>query len=193
MFVKGPMNKIIITMLMAFISLSVNGIDHLKPLGDKGIYIYEGSEEFVDSFRSDSTTIEAIQIIYPSSAPMSLLLISQSDENEEFFVTTATNSKPKPESHTIPINKDLALKLLEVFDIVLKETKVPENDGILGTDGTDYLFYAFPYAGYQWNKGFDDKPSNLIEICEMMSNQIIRFGKLKNNGELMELISAIKK
>ena len=79
------------------------------------------------------------------------------------------------------------------FDIVLKETKVPENDGILGTDGTDYLFYAFPYAGYQWNKGFDDKPSNLIEICEMMSNQIIRFGKLKNNGELMELISAIKK
>ncbi len=193
MFVKGPINKIIITILIAIISQSVKGIDHLKPLGDKGIYVYEGSEEFVDSFRSENTTVEAIQIIYPSSGPMSLLLISQSDESEEYFVTTATNLKPKPESHTIPIKKQLGVKLLEVFDIVLKETKVPKNDGILGTDGTDYLFYSFPYAGYRWNKGFDDKPSQLIKLCEIISNQITRFGKLEKSDEIMELIGVIKK
>jgi len=186
------MNKLLLALIIFSSSFSSYGVDHLESLGERGVYLYEGAEQFVDSFRKKGTSIEAMQIIYPSFEPMRILLIAQDIESESYFLITAAKNKSKPISHSVELNKSLAKNLIDVFDIVLNETKARTENRIPSTDGTVYAFYSFPYAGYRWNKGSNDKPAYLIELCEVIAKYSIAAKDLKSSVEVDKLISAIK-
>lgn len=186
------MSKLAVILMTSVMSLSVGGANHLEPLGENGIYIYEGAEQFVDGLRSDGASVEVMQIIYPSFEPMSVLLISQYYESEDYFISIATKKGGEPKSHSIAVDSTLAERLLEAFDIVLSDTKVRTDNQLDGTDGTIYVFYSYPYAGYRWNTGEGDKPAYLIELCKILASYVNQAKPLKDSIEIDRLLNTLK-
>lgn len=180
------MNKIISTVVF-FILVCSFGLanaqekgDHLEPVG--GIWdLYNFQFEYYSKVRkvlfdglSDSPEIR-FQIM-PSFTPENVLDIEFDRDTEKYFIVyhicetmiwyNEKWEKVKVEKYRTEIDKESVETIKVLFDIVISQTKFPEEETI-GLDGADYYFSINKFglkSGTVWSPSEGTKMRRLIQI-----------------------------
>ncbi len=177
-------------LIFLLLPLKALAIDHLQPLGENGIYQYKGSKEFIEQLNQAGYASLVTHIIYPSGKPFKALRILEDLNKGEFILSIGINTEPSPKIINVKISEALATYTDGLFESVLNDTAALKEVQ-LHTDGTDYVFSNWKYAGFIWNAKVDSKPGLLAKYCENLLKQVVNGKSAKLNDELISIGTSI--
>ncbi len=185
-----------------YVDRKAKEFDHLEP-ADSYFDYFQYRVEYHNKIRSfllDTLNTRPLVIMLVLASFSNEYVINLEKLEGAYLVTKVTTDKSiwyteNPEeinviASTHYISKNLADQVNELFEIALNQTKY-NNDGILGTDGTNYYFTATGNFGRRtsskWSPRKGTKIYELVRLTELLVSEnldekklTIEIQKLKN-------------